>query len=175
MNDCLFCKIIAGEIPSAKVYEDEHVYAFRDINPQAPTHILVVPKEHIGSAGADGGKLRSRRALPRRRGEDRRARSADRRLPHRIQRRLRRRTDREASPLPHPRRQASGRHDGVKGTEKRTRAEQSPAPTGISALRPRAGLCSARGKKLVYRKPNRLPLHKGAFLNMHNQPYGWKN
>ena len=50
MNDCLFCKIIAGEIPSAKVYEDEHVYAFLDINPQAPTHILVVPKEHIGSA-----------------------------------------------------------------------------------------------------------------------------
>lgn len=50
MNDCLFCKIIAGEIPSAKVYEDKHVYAFRDINPQAPTHILVVPKEHIGSA-----------------------------------------------------------------------------------------------------------------------------
>ena len=50
MSDCLFCKIIAGEIPSAKVYEDEHVYAFRDINPQAPTHILVVPKEHIGSA-----------------------------------------------------------------------------------------------------------------------------
>lgn len=50
MEDCIFCKIIAGEIPSAKVYEDEHVYAFRDINPQAPTHILVVPKEHIGSA-----------------------------------------------------------------------------------------------------------------------------
>ena len=49
MNDCLFCRIIAGEIPSAKVYEDEHVYAFRDIAPQAPTHILVVPKEHIGS------------------------------------------------------------------------------------------------------------------------------
>ena len=49
-NDCLFCAIIAGEIPSKKVYEDEHVYAFRDINPQAPTHILVVPKEHIGSA-----------------------------------------------------------------------------------------------------------------------------
>ena len=50
MNDCLFCRIIAGDIPSSKVYEDEHVYAFRDINPQAPTHILVVPKEHIGSA-----------------------------------------------------------------------------------------------------------------------------
>ncbi|MBQ3276729.1 MAG: histidine triad nucleotide-binding protein [Oscillospiraceae bacterium] len=49
MNDCLFCRILAGEIPSAKVYEDEDVYAFRDINPQAPTHILVIPKEHIGS------------------------------------------------------------------------------------------------------------------------------
>lgn len=47
--DCLFCKIIAGEIPSTKVYEDEKVYAFRDINPQAPTHILVIPKEHIPS------------------------------------------------------------------------------------------------------------------------------
>ena len=45
--NCLFCKIIAGEIPSTKVYEDETVYAFRDIAPQAPTHILVVPKAHI--------------------------------------------------------------------------------------------------------------------------------
>lgn len=49
MDGCLFCKIIAGEIPSAKVYEDDCMYAFRDINPQAPTHILVVPKEHIPS------------------------------------------------------------------------------------------------------------------------------
>lgn len=48
--DCLFCKIIAGEIPSTKVYENEHVYAFRDINPQAPVHVLIVPKEHIASA-----------------------------------------------------------------------------------------------------------------------------
>ena len=46
---CLFCKIVAGEIPSTKVYEDEHVLAFRDINPQAPTHILVIPKAHIAS------------------------------------------------------------------------------------------------------------------------------
>ena len=46
---CIFCKIIAGEIPSTKVYEDETVFAFRDINPQAPTHILVIPKSHIGS------------------------------------------------------------------------------------------------------------------------------
>ncbi len=48
--DCLFCKIINGEIPSSKVYEDEKVYAFRDIEPQAPTHILIIPKEHIASA-----------------------------------------------------------------------------------------------------------------------------
>ena len=46
---CIFCKIIAGEIPSTKVYEDETVFAFRDINPQAPTHILVIPKTHIPS------------------------------------------------------------------------------------------------------------------------------
>ena len=46
MNDCLFCKIIAGEIPSGKVYEDDKVYAFRDINPQAPVHVLIVPKKH---------------------------------------------------------------------------------------------------------------------------------
>ena len=45
--DCLFCKIIAGEIPSNKVYEDDLVYAFRDIAPQAPTHILVIPKAHL--------------------------------------------------------------------------------------------------------------------------------
>ena len=46
MTDCLFCKIIAGEIPSKKVYEDEDTYAFHDINPQAPTHVLVVSKKH---------------------------------------------------------------------------------------------------------------------------------
>lgn len=51
-KDCLFCKIIQGEIPSQKVYEDELCYAFRDIAPQAPSHILVVPKTHIPSAGA---------------------------------------------------------------------------------------------------------------------------
>ncbi len=50
--DCLFCKIIAGVIPSAKVYEDETVFAFRDIAPQAPTHILVIPKTHI--SGCNG-------------------------------------------------------------------------------------------------------------------------
>ena len=49
MENCLFCKIVAGDIPSTKVYEDESVLAFRDIAPQAPTHILVIPKAHIGS------------------------------------------------------------------------------------------------------------------------------
>ena len=49
MSDCLFCKISAGEIPSNKVYEDEQCYAFYDIDPQAPTHFLVIPKAHIGS------------------------------------------------------------------------------------------------------------------------------
>ena len=47
MNDCLFCKIAAGEIPSTKVYEDEQVLAFRDIAPQAPVHVLVIPKKHV--------------------------------------------------------------------------------------------------------------------------------
>ena len=46
MDNCLFCKIVRGDIPSTKVYENDKVYAFRDINPQAPVHILVVPKEH---------------------------------------------------------------------------------------------------------------------------------
>ena len=48
--DCLFCKIVAGDIPSTKLYEDEYVYAFADIDPQAPFHAIVIPKEHISSA-----------------------------------------------------------------------------------------------------------------------------
>lgn len=47
MENCLFCKIIRGEIPSKKVYEDEHTYAFEDISPKAPTHVLIVPKQHL--------------------------------------------------------------------------------------------------------------------------------
>lgn len=49
MTDCIFCKIIKGEIPSTNIYKDEHVTAFRDINPAAPTHILIVPNKHIES------------------------------------------------------------------------------------------------------------------------------
>ncbi|MCD8333938.1 MAG: histidine triad nucleotide-binding protein [Clostridiales bacterium] len=50
--DCLFCSIVSGDVPSKKVYEDDQVYAFYDIDPQAPVHFLVIPKEHIPSAGA---------------------------------------------------------------------------------------------------------------------------
>lgn len=52
MNDCIFCKIAEGEIPTEFVYNDEKVMAFRDINPQAPVHILVIPKQHYASAAA---------------------------------------------------------------------------------------------------------------------------
>ncbi len=54
MENCLFCKIVKGEIPSAKVWEDEQVYAFKDINPQAPFHVLVVPKKHVASVAEIG-------------------------------------------------------------------------------------------------------------------------
>lgn len=75
---CLFCKIIAGEIPSKKVFEDEAVIAFEDINPQAPVHLLIVPKRHIASLndlqeGDDAlvGRLhRCAAALARERGQD---------------------------------------------------------------------------------------------------------
>jgi histidine triad (HIT) family protein len=59
MSDCIFCKIIAGEIPSGKIYEDEDILAFHDVSPQAPVHFLLVPKRHIrnimelDAAGAD--------------------------------------------------------------------------------------------------------------------------
>ncbi len=58
--DCLFCKIIAGDIPSAKVYEDEKIFAFKDIAPQAKVHVLVIPKKHIASVdeiGSENGAL----------------------------------------------------------------------------------------------------------------------
>lgn len=48
-NDCLFCKILSGEVPSTKVYEDELCYAFDDINPQAPTHVQIIPRKHIAT------------------------------------------------------------------------------------------------------------------------------
>ncbi len=60
MTDCLFCKIVAGEIPSTKVLETDRTLAFRDLHPQAPTHVLVIPKTHVTHAGeltADHGEL----------------------------------------------------------------------------------------------------------------------
>lgn len=47
MSDCIFCRIVAGEIPSTKVFEDDRIFAFEDISPKAPTHVIVVPREHI--------------------------------------------------------------------------------------------------------------------------------
>jgi len=61
MKDCLFCRIVAGEIPAKKVYEDEHTLAFEDIDPKAPTHVLVVPKKHI--RGLKEASAADRRAL----------------------------------------------------------------------------------------------------------------
>lgn len=54
--DCIFCKIVKGEIPSKKVYEDDRVYAFHDLEPQAPVHVLIIPKEHIESAADIDGE-----------------------------------------------------------------------------------------------------------------------
>lgn len=75
---CLFCKIIAGEIPSKKVYEDDQLYAFEDINPQAPLHALVVPRQHIATLndltakddGLVGSMIRSAAAIAKERGVD---------------------------------------------------------------------------------------------------------
>jgi histidine triad (HIT) family protein len=56
MDSCLFCKIISGDIPSKKVYEDAHTYAFEDTDPKAPTHVLVVPKKHIEGLNKSTGE-----------------------------------------------------------------------------------------------------------------------
>ena len=58
MSDCLFCRIAAGEIPSKKVYADDRVYAFHDIAPKAPTHVLVVPRKHIARLADTGAEDR---------------------------------------------------------------------------------------------------------------------
>lgn len=53
MDDCIFCKIIAGDIPSSKVYEDDNILAFEDLNPQMPVHTLIIPKKHYRSLSED--------------------------------------------------------------------------------------------------------------------------
>lgn len=55
VNDCIFCRVVAGEVPAKKVAESEHVLAFRDIHPQAPTHVLIVPKHHVVDSAAQVG------------------------------------------------------------------------------------------------------------------------
>ena len=85
MENCLFCKIAAGIIPSTKVYEDEQVYAFRDIAPQAPTHILVIPKEHISGMSGIRRKCRPGGPLPGRGCSGRQGRGSHQRLPHCLQ------------------------------------------------------------------------------------------
>ena len=103
-DDCLFCKIAAGEIPSKKVYSDDNVYAFHDIAPKAPTHVLIIPAQ---------AHRQARRRPRRRRGRDRRGRDARRRhragarpraLPAGREQRRGRRAERLPSPLPPPRR-----------------------------------------------------------------------
>jgi histidine triad (HIT) family protein len=66
MSDCIFCKIVAGEIPASKVYEDEAILAFEDISPKAPVHILIIPKQHwatLNDAGPEQGALVGRIVL----------------------------------------------------------------------------------------------------------------
>ena len=63
MSDCLFCKIIAGDIPSNKVYEDDLCYAFNDIAPQAPVHFLVIPKAHTASVAGVNAKLTKEKGI----------------------------------------------------------------------------------------------------------------
>ena len=115
MSDCLFCKIAAGEIPSTKVYEDETTLAFRDIAPQAPVHVLVIPEEtRQRLVRRAGRKRRDARAPDARGGAGRQERGhCGKRLPRGLQLRRRRSADREASASACARRQKDGRPDGL--------------------------------------------------------------
>ena len=113
MENCLFCKIIAGAIPSTKVYEDETVLAFRDIAPQAPTHVLVIPKVHIESCNgitAENSAVVAHifEVIPEI------AKAEGLTNGYRVvQCRCRRRSDRAPPAFPHPRRQSSGSENGL--------------------------------------------------------------
>ena len=100
MPDCLFCKIIAREIPASIVYEDDHVLAFNDINPQGPTHVLVVPKRHIATLNdlAPGDDQIVGEVVRRAAAIANGPRHLRRRLPDRVQHQSRRGPD----GLPHP-------------------------------------------------------------------------
>lgn len=80
MEDCIFCRIIRGEIPSAKVYEDERVLAFDDINPMAPVHVVIIPKKHISTLmDAEGEGLTDVQAMMKAAQEVARLKNVDRR------------------------------------------------------------------------------------------------
>ena len=142
--DCLFCKIVAGDIPSTKVHEDDVIVAFRDIAPRAPTHILVIPRDHIASAAdlteADGpmlGRLFGTIAADRpQRGHRRR------RLPARLERRPLGRPDRR--PPPHPPARGTGVRVAARVTRPRRRGcrpgrcAAGPVPRRDAAWAPRA-------------------------------------
>lgn len=101
MEDCLFCMIAEGKIPSKKLYEDDQVVAFYDINPQAKVHFLVVPRKHISSAAAlteeDGALLGHIFTVIAKLAKEQ---GLEKRLPHHLQRGRGRRPDREASAFP---------------------------------------------------------------------------
>lgn len=115
MNDCLFCKIAAGEIPSTKVYEDETTLAFRDIAPQAPVHVLVIPKKHVsGWYDAQSESDETLAHLMRVAAQGRQERGhCGKRLPRCLQLRRRRAADRQAPAPACARRQKDGRTDGL--------------------------------------------------------------
>ena len=106
-QECIFCKIVAGEIPSTKVYEDEHAYAFADTNPQAPTHVLVVPKKHLTDL-ADVGRDPEAAAGSARRHPRLAAQEELTRLPDRLQHRRGRRAERVPRARARPGRSAHG-------------------------------------------------------------------
>ena len=154
VSDCLFCKIISREIPGSIVYEDDRVLAFNDINPQAPTHVLIVPKRHIASLNEltpDDDRHR-RRAGEARGGDREGARHRGGRVSDRVQHQPRRRAD----GLPHPsasaRRPADGVAAGVGDGVTSRLGSRRPRPSTQSAIRStgttaagelfRAGMCA---------------------------------
>ena len=141
MEDCLFCKIVAGEIPAEIVHVTERTVAFRDINAQAPTHVLVVPRDHYANAAelAAGDPAGLRRAGDHGRG--RRHRRGARRLPPGLQHRRGRRADR----LPHPPAPARRAPDDLAARMSRDLARALAAvAAAVLVVLPLAGLRPAR-------------------------------
>ena len=151
MSNCLFCKIIAGDIPSTKVYEDELVYAFRDIAPQAPTHVLVVPKAHmedVNAVTAENSAVIAHifEVIPQ-------IRRPGKWLPCGKQLRCRRRPDCAAPAFPYPGRQEIGSGDGmIANCKSKIMGSALPTPSNfirsIKYVSFRANICHAEPKIL---------------------------